>query len=86
MQNKREVQKLSASPLTAVSKWSSKRPWRLSYGGENVFYLTEAEKTAFSQAVFGGNDVIEVNGMILTRFFKCLVLVDESGLQDYQRI
>ena len=48
------------------------RPWRLSYGGEDVFYLTKKERDVFLSGVKGGLDTIMINGNAFTRFYKNL--------------
>lgn len=73
-----ELAKLPSSQLTDYKTPTKERIWELSYGREEKFYLTEVEKNEFMKQIVSGKDVVCLNDMVLTRFFKYLIPVKNA--------
>lgn len=70
------VKSQSSSLMNDYKTLTNKRKWELSYGYKDKFYLTEREKDFFIGEVTKGKDVVCLNGIVLTRFFKYLIPVE----------
>ncbi len=71
-----EPTKYRSSGLIKNYKSSTpERRWELVYGPKDRFYLTTREKDMFVGEVSKGKDVIVLDEIVLTRFFKFLIPV-----------